>query len=273
MRSTLRDRYGPWAVVTGASSGIGEAYAHRLASEGINLIIVARRSDRLETLAAELRRTHSVNARIVVADLSAPEGVEQILKTAVDVDVGIVVSNAGSTKPGAFLAHPAEDRLRSVRLNVLTTVDLAHGFGEQFARRGRGAFIFTGSTAAYSPVPMMASYAASKAFIGSFAEALHVEWKAAGVDVLVSHPGPTKTEMVAMDGVNFDGIPMRWMTPEQVAKASLKVLGKRAAIVHGVPNRMQRFIFTRMLPRPLARTIWGSLMKRATTPELHPTVR
>lgn len=268
MVEVLTERYGDWAVVTGASSGIGEAYARRLTAAGLNLVIVARRVDRLRSLREELELAHGRHVNVVEADLSLPDGAESIARATVDLDVGIVISNAGYSDPGAFLAASAESRHRSAHLNVLTAVDLAHTFGTRFVERGRGAMIFTGSTSAFSPVPLLASYAASKSFLGSFAESLHDEWKGSGVDVLVSHPGPTKTELVESEGVNFDGMPVIWMDPFQVVDASLKALGRRSEIIPGIPNRMQRLMFTRLMPRRTARFIWGSLMKKVVADEL-----
>ncbi|MEE9414826.1 MAG: SDR family NAD(P)-dependent oxidoreductase, partial [Acidimicrobiales bacterium] len=181
----ITERYGPWALVTGASSGIGEAFARRLAADGVNLVIAARRIDRLEALAVELKAIHDIEVRPVRADLSTEDGVDAIEKAVADVDVAIVVSNAGAAHPGAFLRKDVHDELDIVRLNVTTPVQIAHQFGERLVARGKGAVIFTGSTSAFGGVPMMANYAATKAFIGSFAEGLYREWKPQGVDVLV----------------------------------------------------------------------------------------
>ena len=269
MKQPMKDRYGRWAVVTGASSGIGEAWLRALAAQGLNVAIAARRSERLEALASEARRQHGVEIRTIEADLSTAAGIESVVKAVADVDLGVVVSNAGATNPGAFLAHPVADRLASVNLNVVASVDFAHQLGTRLVEQGRGAIIFTGSTSAYSPVPMLASYAASKAFVGSFAQALHMEWKPHGVDVMVCHPGPTRTEMVKMDGVDFDAVPIMWMTADQVVAAALKGLGRKSEVIPGVGNRMQRFMFTRLMPRRLSRSIWATLMKRVTDRELH----
>lgn len=264
----LTERYGPWALVTGASSGIGEAYARRLASDGMNVVIAARRVERLDQIAADLRRRHAVEVRTVEADLATSLGVETIAKAVADVDVGLIVSNAGSAHPGHFLASTVEEQLDTVRLNVTTTVEVAHVLGERLVARGNGALIFTGSTAAFAGVANLANYAAAKAFVGTFAEGLSREWHKQGVDVMVVHPGPTRTEMVQMDGVDFGAVPMNWMTPEQVVKKSLKALGRKTVLVPGAANKIQRFIFTRLLPRRTTSAIWGALMGRVTDASL-----
>ncbi len=267
MRKSLNERYGSWALVTGASSGIGESFARLLAADGVNVVVTARRVERLERLAAELERQHGVEVRAVEADLAGPDGVEAIEKAVSDIDLAIVVSNAGSGHPGAFLSKPVDDRLDVVQLNVTAPVEMAHRFGQRLIDRGRGAIIFTGSTSAFSGVPMLANYAATKAFIGTFAEGLHQEWSPAGVDVLVVHPGPTKTEMVEQDGVDFDRVPVSWMTPDQVAAKALGSVGRKAVLVPGVPNKIQRFVFTRLLSRRAAARIFGGLMRRVTDDE------
>jgi len=268
MGASLQERYGSWVVVTGASSGIGEAYARHFASEGLDVVVVARRIDRLKALGFELEAAHGVEIRPVQADLSTTTGVDSLVTAISELDVAIVVSNAGSTDPGAFLARTPAERHQAVHLNVLTAVDLAHALGSRLVTRGRGAMIFTGSTSAFSPVSFMATYAASKAFVGSFAQALHDEWKASGIDVLVSHPGPTRTDMVNMDGIDFSGMPVVWMTPDQVVAQTLKALGKKSEVIPGMPNRFQRFMFTRLMPRRMARFIWRDMMKRVTADEL-----
>lgn len=264
----LAEKYGNWALVTGASSGIGEAFARRLAADGVNVVIAARRLERLESLADELSVDYDVQVRPVRADLSEQDGIDAIEKAVADIDLGIVINNAGAAYPGAFLKTSAEDQLDIIRLNVTTPVQLAHIFGERLLSQGRGAMIFTGSTSAFAGTPMLANYAATKAFVGTFAEGLAAEWGKQGVDVLVVHPGPTKTEMVEMDGVDFNSMPMSWMTPEQVAERALGSLGKKSTLVPGAVNKIQRFIFTRLMPRRAATAVWGTLMGRMTDEHL-----
>ena len=264
-RKTKRfEKYGPWAVVTGASSGMGREFARQLAADGLSLVIAARRIDRLETLAAELEAAQGIEVRPVEADLSDEVGVETIAKAAADIELGLVVSNAGSAVPGAFLKVSLEDQLDVVELNVSTAVQLAHTLGGQMVERERGGFIFIGSTSAFNGAPYLANYAATKAYLGVFGESLHVEWKKHGVDVLVVHPGPTRTEMADMDGVDFDKVPAAWMTAEKVAAKSLAALGKRPLLVPGGSNKFGRFLMTRLLPRKITARMWGSLMKKAT---------
>jgi short-subunit dehydrogenase len=195
--------------------------------------------------------------------------VEAIEKAVADLDLAIVVNNAGTAHPGAFLTSPVDDRLDVIQLNVAAPVHLAHSLGQRLVDRGRGAMIFTGSSAAFAGVPLMANYAASKAFIGTFAEGLRGEWSNDGVDVLVVHPGPTRTEMVELDGVDFGRVPVRWMTADQVADKAVGAVGRKPVLIPGVSNKIQRFIFTRLLPRRTASAIWGALTGRITDRDLH----
>lgn len=259
-------RYGTWALVTGASSGIGQALARRLAADGLNLVVAARRLDRLEDLAAELRSANGVEVRTVRVDLSADDGVDLLEKAVADVDLGLVVANAGSAHPGSFLRVTVEEQLEVLRLNVTTPLEMAHRLGGRLVERGRGALILTGSTSAFAGTAMLANYAATKAFVGTLAEGLSREWAPVGVDVTVVHPGPTRTEMVDMDGVDFGRVPVAWMDPEQVAEAAVRGLGRRAVIIPGLANRFQAFVFTRMLSRRVASRIWSALMGRVTDP-------
>ncbi|MGH1490314.1 MAG: SDR family NAD(P)-dependent oxidoreductase [Acidimicrobiales bacterium] len=264
----LASKYGPWALITGASSGIGAEFAKRIAADGVNVVIAARRIDRLESLAEELRTIHGVAVRPVQADLSSVEGIDAIEKAVADVDLAIVVNNAGSASPGAFLKNDVESQLNTIRLNVSAPVEIAHLLGERLINRGRGAMIFTGSTSAFAGVATLANYAASKAFVGTFAEGLNREWGKQGVDVLVVHPGPTRTEMVEMDGVDFGAVPMNWMTPEKVADKAVGSLGRKAVLIPGAMNKIQRFVFTRLLPRRATSAVWSALMGRVTDESL-----
>ena len=202
------------------------------------------------------------------ADLGHREGVDAIEKAVADVDLAIVISNAGAAHPGAFLRTDVDRQLAMVGLNVTTPVDIAHRLGERLVDRGRGAIVFVGSTSTFAGVPMLSSYAAAKAFVGAFAEGLHGEWRKLGVDVLVVHPGPTRTEMVQTDGVDFGAMPMNWMQPDQVVTKTFWALGRKPAVFPGAINKMQRLIFTRLLPRRTTSAVWGGLMRNLTAEEL-----
>ena len=185
-----KQRYGPWAVVTGASDGIGREFARRLSESGVNVVLAARRQQRLEALATELMAAHRVQTEIIVTDLSKRAGVELLLKSTRPLDVGLFVACAGYGTSGNFLDAALDDELTMIDVNCRAVVSLAHAYGSRFARRGRGGLVFMSSLLAFQGVPRAASYAATKAFVQTFAEGLRDELRPFGVDVIASAPGP-----------------------------------------------------------------------------------
>src|SRR5262249_32002855 len=154
--ATMKDfveRFGPWALVTGASSGIGEAFARRLAESGVNLVLVARREDRLRKLADDLRSQHSVSTRVVPVDLSRDDFLPAIEQATADVQVGLLVNNAGIATTGNFLDHDLGSELALLHVNSRAPLILTHHFGRSMRQRGRGGIIFVASTLAFAGVP------------------------------------------------------------------------------------------------------------------------
>jgi len=182
----LRAAYGQYAVVTGASSGIGEEFARQLAAAGVNVVLVARRKGRLDALAAELSRIHGTTNEVVALDLLADGAVDELWRRVGDVDVGLVVANAGISLAGPLVAHSLADELDVFALDGAVPLQLAHRFGRDFAQRRRGAIVLVSSSIAASPVPYSANYAAVKAYVLSLGQALNYELKKDGVDVLVA---------------------------------------------------------------------------------------
>ncbi len=260
--------YGGWALVTGASSGIGREFARQLAAAGSDLVVVARRLDRLTGLRHELESADGVQVRPVQLDLRDPDAVARLDDATADLDVALVVSNAGAAHPGDFLRTSLQDQEADVRLNVTTPLQLAHTFGRRLTARGRGGLIFVSSTSAFAGTPHLSNYAATKSYVLTLAVGLGGELEARGVDVLVVAPGPTRTEMAHTDGADFSRVPVAWMTPEAVARASLQALGRRRLLVPGGVNKVVRFVNTRLMPRRATSAMWGSLMARAVDDEL-----
>jgi short-subunit dehydrogenase len=253
------------ALVTGASSGIGAAIADSLARRGHGLTLVARREDRLSELAAELHQRHGVRVGVVACDLTAdggPGGLEaQVGELGLDVE--ILVNNAGFGYAGDFVDANRERQVEMVRLNCETVVDLSGRFIPGMARRGRGAVINVASMAAFQPLPKNATYAATKAFVLSFSEALHHELKGSGVTVSAVCPGPVRTEFMQASGIQrSDRAPdFVWTSAEEVAEEAVKAAeaGKRAI----VPGRLNYAgsLLGRHSPRkfvlPLSSRIWS----------------
>jgi short-subunit dehydrogenase len=252
-------RFGPWAVVTGASSGIGEAFARQLAVKGIHLVLVARREDRLKKLADELEHLHSVHTRIVPVDLAADDFMPVIAGATHDLDISLLVNNAGVLRAGRFLDHDLHDELNQLNLNTRAVLVLAHYFGRRLRERQRGGVIFLASTLAFAGVPGASGYAASKAHALTFAEGFAREVAGDGLAVLALCPGPTRTD-IWPTGASLT-MPMR---PEAVAEFALRKLGRRTTVVPGLLNRLIT-LSTRFAPRwmnsLIFRKVIGGMMK------------
>jgi uncharacterized protein len=256
-------RYGPWAMVTGASSGIGSEFARQLAQRGLHLALVGRRERMLEALAAELAQRYGVSARVIALDLTAPGAVARIEAATRDTPIGLLVNNAGNGLPGAFLEHTIEDETRVVQLNAIVPLQLAHLFAGEMIRRGRGGVIFVASTLGYVGMPNAANYAATKAYLIALGEGLHGELSRRGVDALVVTPGPTKTPATReLPGVDFNQLPLNWMDAESVVRAALLALGQQASIIPGEINKAVYFLVKRVLPREMASSFFGRLLER-----------
>lgn len=253
------------ALVTGASSGIGVAIADRLAAEGHALVLVARRRERLESLATELRDRHAVAVEVVACDLAGAAERARLVSVvnARGRVVEVLVNNAGFGSRGDFVSNDRERMLGMVRLNVEAVVDLTGRFLPGMVERGRGAVINIASTAAFQPLPGAATYAASKAFVLSFSEAIRTEARGTGVTVTAVCPGPVRTEFsetAGMSGVEDTTPDAIWMTPEEIAVAALEGAGRdKRVVVPGALNRAQSILgqhSPRALALPLVERLW-----------------
>ncbi|MCG8589045.1 MAG: SDR family oxidoreductase [Proteobacteria bacterium] len=245
---SLRERYGEWALVTGASAGIGEAFARALARDGVSVVLTARRRERLETLAAALEKDFQVATRIVVADLGEPGGVEAVIEQVRDLSISILVANAGAGYAGRFEKLEPERLRRMVELNctapMLLTRALLPGMCEQFC----GAVILSGSVAGRQPLPFHGVYSATKAFDLFLGESLWAEMQGTGVDVVVLEPGRTETEFQAAAGE----IPHAGESAEKVVANALQALGRQPSVVSGWGNWLLANLGPRLGPRPFA---------------------
>jgi len=246
----FRDRYGPWALVTGASSGIGEQFARGLAARGLDLLVAARRLERLEALAEELRGNHGVEVVPVAVDLAGGDAVDTLEAACRDRDIGLVVSNAGLGMKGLH-ADADPDRLDDMlAVNCRVPTLLARAFAPRLADRGRGGFVLVGSIEGFQGYPWSAAYAATKGFVHSLGEGLWGELHPRGVDVLVVAPGGTDTDILARQGIDKRTL-VGLMTPEDVAERSLARLGRGPVYVVGGSNKILVGVL-RVLPRRVA---------------------
>lgn len=251
----FRHRYGPWAVVTGASSGIGRETALALARGGVDVVLVARRELELDEAAAVVR-AEGRQARVLVADLAVAAGVDRVAEGTDDLDVGLLVSAAGFGALGAFLdGDDAVDR-RMTDVNITATAALARAFGMRFAARGRGGLVLLGSIVARQGVPLQAHYAATKAYVHSLAEALAVELRPAGVDVLLVAPGPVDSGFADAAGMRMGSA----LAAREVPDPVLTALGRRRV---AVPGRQARVLTVGLstMPRPLRTRVMHAVMR------------
>jgi short-subunit dehydrogenase len=255
----LRTRYGGWAVVTGASAGIGEAFAEALAKRGFPVAVVARRKERLDDLAARLTKAHGVETLVVAQDLSTKEGVDRVRDALAGRDVGVLIDNAGFGFSGRFPENDAEDDEQMVAVNCAAVVRLAHHFLPPMLQRKRGAVVVVSSVAAFQPTPWFALYGATKAFDLAFAEALACELRGTGVDVLALCPGETRTEFHERAHAKRS---FRGHEPSFVVEKALAGLGRTAVVVPGATNKLTAFLH-RIFPRRFMATATGGVLARS----------
>ncbi|MDF1665303.1 MAG: SDR family oxidoreductase [Planctomycetota bacterium] len=248
-----------WAIVTGASSGIGAAFSPLLAAKGYNLILVARRRERLQALQEQLVKDYKIEARVHVADLTDPEAPKNLLDS-IEHPIDVLVNNAGFGKAGEASAIPVEDQLKMIDLNIRALTALTLTFLPKMRERGSGCILNVGSVVGFVSVPYMSVYAATKAYVLSFSEALDHETRPHGVRVQVLCPGSTQSEFydVAQSGdKKIDRPDSVMMTSEQVAKIGVNMIGGGSSTkVAGFMNRLVSFI-PRLLPRRLMTFISG----------------
>ena len=256
-------RYGPWAMVAGASEGIGAAYARDLASRGLNLILIARRSELLSALASSLSQEYQVQIKTLAIDLSTPEAAEQIYNETAGLDVGLLVYNAAFSAIGPFLEGSIDDHLRELQTNALTPLKLVYYFADNMIRRGRGGVVLMSSLSAFQGSSYISTYAATKGFNIILAEGLWEEWRERGVDVLVCASGAVRTpNYVASEPENTGGLGDMTMTPEQVVGEAFAALGKRPYVIPGRMNRISSFVMRHLLPRKTAVMLMGRILRK-----------
>lgn len=250
------------ALVTGASAGIGKAFAEQLAAAGFDLILVARNRERLDDLAEHLVHAHHITAEALPADLTDPLERSLVESVIEDTPLDLLVNNAGFGTFGAFADADPDAEEREIQLNVIALTRLARAALPGMVQRGRGAIINVSSLAAFQPTPYTATYAATKAFVNSFTEAIHEELRDTGVVVQALCPGFTRTEFQERAGVDTSAIPaVAWMEAGPVVAASLAALEQKELIcVPGMSNRAIA-ILSAAVPRSWSRRLAAYLSK------------
>jgi len=248
---------GKTALITGASSGIGQTFAHALAARQMHVVLVARSEERLRTLASDLAQQYAIHAEVLVSDLSK-EHAAQSLQQEIErrgLAIDLLINNAGFATNGFFESIAPERDHQQVMVDVTTVVDMAHAFVPSMVAHGEGAIINIASTASFQPLPYMAVYGASKAFVLSLSQALSEEYRGRGLRVLALCPGATETPFFDVAGEAASVGKKR--TPEQVVATGLQALERgRSVVIDGRANALLAFL-PRLLPRWLVARIAG----------------
>jgi short-subunit dehydrogenase len=247
-------RHGPWALVAGASEGLGAAFADGAARAGLNVILVARSGDKLRERARAIEATRGVRTLAIPMDLSRPDVAEALTEAIGDREVGTLIYDAAYAPIGPFLDQPLADALKAVDVNVRGPLALAHRFGGPMARRGRGAIVLVSSMSGFHGTALVATYAGTKAFGRIFAEGLWDELRSRGVDVLASCPGAVRTPRYEASTDQTVG-PV--MESEAVVAETLEAIGAGPTLVPGRASRAARLLMGRLLPGRLAVRLMG----------------
>jgi short-subunit dehydrogenase len=258
---SFSSRYGPWAVVAGASAGIGAAFAEALAERAVNLVMIARGEARLKEIRRAIETNFGVATKVLKADLADSDSLTALERETRDLDVGLLVYNATFPVIGPFLERPLDEHMRLIDVNCRAPLRFVHHWGRRFGQRGRGGILLMSSMASFQGTPYISHYGASKAYNLVLGEGLWYELRDAGIDVTVCCAGATDTpnfraSLGSRTAPSFPPV----MEPGGVVKEALGALGKRPVIVPGRMNRLAAFLMRRIVPRRVS----ISMMGRAT---------
>jgi short-subunit dehydrogenase len=261
VNSSFALKYGPWALVTGASRGLGAGFARQCAERGLNLVLVATNAALLQKQADDLKNDCSVAVRTIVVDLSREDFLQEIAPVTDSLEIGLLVNNAGLSQVRPFLTLPLEQLVKQLHVNARAGLILAHHFGLKMVSRKRGGIIFLSSASALLGTAYCANYAATKAYNLIIAESLWCELKPHGVDVLGFMAGPTRTPGWDANAPKSDRL-VKVMDVKTTVAEALKALGKRPSVIAGKTNRLGYFFLGKMMSRSRAiRTVGRSMEK------------
>lgn len=259
LQKRLKTQYGPWAIVTGASSGIGHEMALKLAESGLNLVLVARRQAILEQMAKDLSNRYGIEVRSVVQDLAVERSLETLAVQTHDLEVGLLVAAAGFGTSGAFLNSRLEQEVEMLNVNCRSLLGLTWHFSQRFAKQRRGGIVLMSSIVGFQGMPFAAHYAATKAYVQTLAEALYVELAPIGIDVIASAPGPTNSGFGDLAGMKMGKV----LSAAEVAQGTLKALGRKSTVLPGFLSKLLTYSLV-PLPRWARVQIMGGVMKSMT---------
>ncbi len=264
-------RYGPWALVAGASKGLGAEFAAQLARCGLNLVLIARDAEALQSLSGQLSTQSGIQVRTLAIDLASEDSANRIVEQTADLEIGLLVYNAAYSAIGAFFDISLDTHLREIATNVRAPLSLAYLLGQKMASRGGGGMIFMSSLAAAQGSAYISNYAATKAYNLILGEGLWEELRDQGIDVLASCPSAVSTpnyqRSLEKDAAEEDGkkAPVSTMSPQAVVAETLAALGKRPSIIPGRSNRAAAFMMQRIIPRPVAIRLMGRVLRNMYT--------
>lgn len=251
--------FGPWALVTGASSGIGAEAARQLAASGLHLVLTARKKQALDDLAAELESGFGIKTRTIVADLREDNFLESLVAATDDIEVGLIYSNAGTGVPGAFHRIDEEMLLGVIKLNSIAQMRIARHFGQKMIARRRGGILFVSALGSQEGIPTMANDGASKAYVTSLGSALHNELRSYGVHCTVMIPGPTETPVIDKFGLDRATMPMKPMPVQKTVAESLRALCRNKRII--LTGRLFRVLYA-LVPKSVFRNFNGKMLSQ-----------
>jgi uncharacterized protein len=254
----IAEKYGPWVLITGASSGLGSDFAEQLAQKGMNLVVVARRESRLKDLANRLEQQYGIQVRIIAGDLADEHCVPQLIEKTKDLEIGLLVNNAGFSRTGELLHGDIAAERSMYRVNCEAPLMLAMEFGKKMVQRGKGAIIFVSSSVSFVPTPYWTHYAASKAYTLFLGEGLYHELKGKGVDVLALCPGGMKTEFQQRAGISSFGA----ASTRSVVTTAFNSLGKKPSVIPGWHVSLLFRHLPKILPRKFSLSLYGFFLSK-----------
>jgi short-subunit dehydrogenase len=259
----LKQKYGQWALVAGASEGLGAAFATYLATAGFDLILVARRKEPLDAFAATLIQKHKIQIQCICCDLAETDAAHQLQQDLQGKEISLLVYNAALSHIGHFEKDTVEHNNKIAQANMVTPMNLVHHFAQPMLNKSKGAIILMASLAGFQGSGFLATYAATKAFNRVLAESLWYEWKDRGVDVIACCAGATATpNFVNSKPEKADFFAPRVQSPDEVVKECFEKLGRQPSFISGAGNKLANFIMQKLMPRKMAINIMGDTTRK-----------